>query len=138
MRFKSCPISQERIDVTALRLSGLFLAGFGVLYLLTHDILWFLPIVLELWLRLLRYPAPLLIVAKSLAKRLHIPSHNEDGAPKRFALKLGVAIATLTLLTSPWPAISLGLAALLLLCILLESLFGFCVGCVLYHFVVRR
>ncbi len=138
MRFRSCPISQERIDVTALRLSGLLLAGFGVLYLLAHNILWFLPVTLELWLRLLRYPAPLFLAAQKLEHWLRLTQRFEDGAPKRFALKLGVAIATLTVLSSPWPAFSSSLAALLLLCIVLESLFGFCVGCVLYHYTTRR
>ncbi|BAF69877.1 DUF4395 domain-containing protein [Nitratiruptor sp. SB155-2] len=134
MHFNSCPISSERVDVVQLRISGLFFILFTLLYLLSQNILFFLPVVFEMILRLFdKRLAPFLYTAKLIQNLFAIRPKLEDGASKNFALKLGLVIAICIIVSATIPVVSYTFASILLLCIMLEALFGFCVGCVVYQ-----
>ncbi|BCD60514.1 MULTISPECIES: DUF4395 domain-containing protein [unclassified Nitratiruptor] len=134
MHFNSCPISSERVDVIQLRISGLFFIFFTLLYLFSHNILFFLPVALEMTLRLFdKRLAPFLLTARWIQNLFAIQPKIEDGASKNFALKLGLLIAICIIMSFSIPVVSNMFATILLLCIMLETLFGFCVGCVVYQ-----
>ena len=138
MHLHSCPISSERVDVVQLRISGLFFIVFILLYIFSHNLLFFIPVAFEMALRLLdKRLAPLLLTAKWLQNIFAIHPKIEDGASKNFALKLGLVIALCIITTSAIPTLSYTFASILLFCIMLESLFGFCVGCVVYQQIQR-
>ncbi|SFP30032.1 DUF4395 domain-containing protein [Hydrogenimonas thermophila] len=136
-----CPISFERIDTHTLRLSGIFLFLFTLLFVSENSIIWLLPVVLELAIRAIfsaKY-APMFILSKMVINILKIAPQLEDAAPKRFAVRIGFLMAVLILLFSLFGVdkIATFISIILLLCIGLEVIFKFCVGCVMYGFLIK-
>jgi len=136
-----CPISFERIDTHTLRLSGFFLFIFTLLFVSEDNIIWLLPVVLELAIRAVfsaKY-APLFILSKMIIKILKISPKLEDAAPKRFAVRFGFLMTVLILLFYLFgiDKIAIFISIILLLCIGLEVIFNFCIGCVMYGFFIK-
>ena len=138
MHFKSCPISTIKVETTSLRIAGVLLTAWIIGYILTHNLLLFLPVLVEFLIRQFQKEyAPLMQIAKMIVRFLDLPQHYEDGAPKQFAMKLGLVFSLLIFMTAPVEPLSKGLSIVLTLCILLESLFGFCIGCVVYQQLMK-
>jgi hypothetical protein len=133
----SCPISYETVDERAARL-----CAFQVL----------LPLGLSLcftsaWPALLlaadftlrgfgaRRLSPMARLSQWLARRLGLEARRTNGGPKAFAAKLGLgfslAVASAFLFGNQAVGVAAGVP--FALCAILESIFGFCVGCRIYQ-----
>ena len=78
--------------------------------------------------------SPLAIVAKRIAKLLHLHRKPVDAAPKKFAAQIGLLFSIVigTLLILHLTPAALAVSGVLLFCAFLEAAFGFCVGCEVY------
>lgn len=137
----SCPISIQRIDSNFVRLVSFQIASLSLLLLLTHYYLLVFLLFLDFSFRVLRVRtlSPFAVAALFLVKKLRLTPRPSDEAPKRFALYLGWSMSLLMVLF-----VLLGvhngvliLVWILLVCSLMEALFEFCVGCVLYHLLIQ-
>jgi len=136
-----CPISFERIDTHALRLSGGLLFIFTLLFLSENSIIWLLPVVLELAIRAIfsaKY-APMFVLSKMVINILKIRPQLEDAAPKKFAVRVGflMAVSILLFYLLGVDDFATFISIILLLCIGLEVIFKFCVGCVMYAWLIK-
>jgi len=131
-----CPLAGYRIDEKAARL----VAGFVVLVTVVALVLanpWssilFLFLVLDFGVRAFSRPKWSLLgrIASTILRGLRVAPEPRDAGPKRFAARIGLGFsAVLLVLTTSGPrGATLAVAAILLVCALLESLLGFCVGC---------
>lgn len=132
----SCPLAGYRIDEKAARL----VAGFVVLATAAALVLpnpWssilFLFLVADFGVRAFSRPKWSLLgrFASTVLARLGALPQLRDAGPKRFAARVGLGFsAVLLVLTNSGPrGATLAVAAILLLCAVLESVVGFCVGC---------
>lgn len=83
--------------------------------------------------------SPFSVVASYALKNMNITPRMSDEAPKRFALYLGWSMTILLVffaLMEYGHAVA-SFAWILLACSLMEAVFEFCVGCTLYHYLVR-
>jgi len=136
-----CPISLERIDTHALRISGGILFIFTLLYLIQNSLIWLIPVIIELAIRALfsaKY-APIFILARTMMKALNLSPHFEDAAPKRFAVRIGLLMTTFIIISTLLGVgkLATAIGIVLLVCIGLEVIIGFCVGCVMYGWWVK-
>ncbi|WP_420627979.1 DUF4395 domain-containing protein [Candidatus Leptofilum sp.] len=139
MRTLICPISTQRISRHVVRLTGLMMATMIALYLLTGNIAFIMAIVVDYFIRAfttLPY-SPFSWVAMQITRQANWPPKQIDKAPKIFAARVGwlFAVGTAVLYFIAPPA-SLIVGATLMAFALLESVFDFCVGCVVYTYIV--
>lgn len=135
-----CPRDGVSINQTTVRVvAGLVLLT-AVVYVLTDWVALPLLLVVDFGLRSFnqRRYSPFRTVAGWLVSTFGLPYKATDQAPKRFAARIGlgfsVLISTLHLVgISVWIP-----AAVLLVFAGLESMVGFCAGCLVYTFFVRR
>ena len=139
MKSLICPISTKRISQHAVRLTGLMMATMIVLYLLTGNIVFILAIVVDYFIRAfttLPY-SPFSWVAMQIVQQAGWSPRQIDKAPKIFAARVGWLFALATaILYFIYPPASLIIGAALMSFALLESVFNFCVGCVVYTYIV--
>ncbi len=136
----SCPVSAVKVNENIARV----VAFFTILVVITGAY-FKLPILIALlaidfFLRAFtngKY-SPLKYLARRSSDYLGLDEKPTDAAPKKFAAGIGLfftlAIAALQLFH--YDVASYSLAALLLICAGLESFKGFCLGCVIYTFLV--
>ena len=139
MKTLICPISTQRISRHVVRLTGLMMASMIALYLLTGNIIFILAIVIDYAIRAftsLPY-SPFSWLAAQIAQQFNWPPKQIDKAPKIFAARVGwlFAVATAVLYFIYLPASPI-VGATLMTFALLESVFDFCVGCVVYTYIV--
>jgi hypothetical protein len=82
--------------------------------------------------------SPLRWLAVRLARALRLPVKRVDAAPKLFSVRLGLlcTVTALVFYAAQLPALSVGMALVLVTFTLLDSLVNLCMGCILYHYVV--
>lgn len=75
--------------------------------------------------------SPFSRLAQAFLRRLSVKPHKVDAGPKRFAARigLGMLLAMLACALGGWQPPLVALTAALVLCAILESALGFCVGC---------
>lgn len=133
---QACPISSQRIDAGRVRMAAWIMSCFVLLFLVTGNILWFLPVLVDMAFRVAGWSAyaPMLLLARQINRLSRAAPKFEDAAPKRFAAQVGVLVSLA--IAASWLLVfvktSVSLAVVLLACMLLEAAFGFCVGCRLY------
>lgn len=78
--------------------------------------------------------------ALGLSALLNIAPKPTDAAPKQFAALLGFIVVALLLLTQliQAPLVALFITAMLAVFAALESIFAFCVGCLIYQLLPRK
>ena len=139
MKTLICPFSLEKINRQVVRLTGLMMAGMIALYLVTGNIALIFAIVIDYFIRAftnLPY-SPFSWAAAQIARSLDLPSRPINKAPKIFAARVGGLFALATAaLYFVYPPASLIVGATLMGFALLESVFDFCVGCVVYTYIV--
>lgn len=139
MRTLVCPISAQRISRHVARLTGLMMATMIALYLLTDNIAFIIAIVIDYFIRAfttLPY-SPFSWVAMQIERQTNWAPSQIDKAPKIFAARVGWLFALGTaVLYFIYPPASMIVGATLMTFALLESVFDFCVGCVVYTYVV--
>lgn len=139
MKTLLCPLSTQRISRHVVRLTGLMMAAMIALYLLTGNITFILVIVVDYFIRAfttLPY-SPFSRVAAGIVRQMNWPPKQIDKAPKIFAARVGWLFALATAVTYfLYPPASPIIGAALMSFALLESVFDFCVGCVVYTYLV--
>ncbi len=134
-----CPISKETANKTVVRLTGFLIATLIVFYAFTNSVYIIIAIVLDFIIRAfttLKY-SPLSWLATQIAKALHLKPITIDKAPKIFASRVGFLFSITALTLYPLnPQISLIVLLVLMAFALLEAIFDFCVGCIVYTYVV--
>lgn len=136
----TCPVSAQKINESVTRV-----VAFYVILLVITGTFFKVPILLfalafDFFLRAFangRY-SPLKYFARRSSDYLGLDEKLTDAAPKKFAAGIGLvfslAIAVLLILQYNYAAYSL--AGVLLVCAGLESFKGFCLGCIIYTYIV--
>lgn len=138
MRHLICPISNLRIDRNVVRTNGFITTLCLIAYVLTRSPFVIVPIGLDYVLRAMMTgpTSPMTYLARGVARGLRLPSRAMDKAPKVFASRIGVGFALGAAITHvASPAVAPWLAGTLAVFTMLESVFDFCFGCVVYTYV---
>ncbi len=134
-----CPISTEKVNKSVVRITGFLIASLVILYAITGSIYFIAGMIIDFIIRAftpLKF-SPLSYLASKIAKTLNLTPKAIDKAPKLFAARVGFLFSlTSFALFYISPAASLIVALVLMSFALLESLFDFCVGCVVYTYIV--
>ena len=139
MKSLICPISTERIDETVVRITAFITAAMIALYATTGIVYFILLVAADYVVRVftpLKY-SPISWLACQIARRLDLPKEEIDKAPKIFAARVGFLFALTAVVlyfVHPTSSVIVGLA--LMGFNLLDALFGFCVGCITYTYIV--
>ena len=139
MKTLICPISTQRISRHVVRLTGLMMASMIALYLLTGNITFILAIVIDYFIRAFtKLPySPFSWVAMQIVRQAGWPPKQIDKAPKIFAARVGWLFAVATaVLYFIYPPASIIVGTTLMAFALLESVLDFCVGCIVYTYIV--
>lgn len=134
-----CPISKDKVDRNVVRVTGFIVAMLVLLFAITANPLIILFTAVDFYIRAFTSLtiSPVAWLAKNLTKAFHLKGEMIDKAPKLFAGRVGLifsASSSLLFLVSPVASITVALT--LMAFALLESLFNFCVGCVVYTYIV--
>jgi hypothetical protein len=139
MKALICPVSTQRISRHVVRLTSFMMAFMIALYLLTGNFLFILAIVIDYSIRAftsLSY-SPFSWTAMQIERRTNWSPKQLDKAPKIFAARVGWLFAlTTAVLYFIYPPGSYIVGATLMAFTILESVFDFCVGCVVYTYIV--
>lgn len=137
----ACPLNFQKVDENVSRISALFVATLVVAYLLLHNVFVLYFLVLDFVLRLFvnRTNSPIILSAQFFKNILNIQEKLVDGGAKKLAGFFGLFFVVLLLLAhyfTSW-GISMSVAAIFLLCSLLDVFFNYCLGCKIYH-IIRK
>lgn len=134
-----CPISNKSANKPVVRMTGLLIATTVFAYALTGQFAFLIVLFVDFIIRgftELRY-SPLSWLASKMVESLNLTPSSIDKAPKIFAARVGllfsVAASIMYFISLP---ISITITLILMSFALLESLFDFCVGCVVYTYIV--
>lgn len=133
-----CPISNVRIDRNVVRVNGFITTLLLLTYVLIGAPWIIIPIGLDYVLRAMMHgpTSPMAHLAAAVARGLRVPFRPMDKAPKVFASRIGVCFAMgAAILYFVAPTASRYLAGALAIFTMLESVFDFCVGCVVYTYL---
>ncbi len=138
---QSCPLAFRQIDGTITRLNA-----FSIFLLLTLFIVLDEPLILlflgfDYTVRLYgnKNYSPVYLLSQGLQRLFGFKAEMVDAGAKRLAAHFGLlfVLAALVASLSGLTAVTYGVVALFLLCLALELLFAYCIGCKIY-FIYRR
>lgn len=136
----TCPVSEERVDENATRVGAFLVIIISIISLVSqwYSISFLLAIDFALRAFTDGTYSPVKQLAKNIAIVISLPKKPIDAAPKKFAAGVGLVFAASIGLAQAAGYIltSYGIGAVLLLCAALESFIGYCVGCVVYTYIV--
>ncbi len=137
----ACPVTLITVHDKQPRIVAGFVALLMLIFLFTNYIWINLFLFVDFFLRAFGFGkfSLLGLISGQIVKRFHIKGKGVDIAPKQFAAKLGFFM-TLFISLSYWllgDIITTGFAIILLFFALLESVFGICVGCKIYQFLLQ-
>ena len=135
-----CPISFKKIDGNINRLAVFIIVWLLVGYFFTGSPYFVVFIVFDFIIKAFdkgKYSFTNWIASK-IAKIIKLPTKLIDQAPKLFAVRVGLLTASVSLLfyLIGMPTASFIAAGVLLTFTILDSVFNFCVGCIMYHYLV--
>lgn len=137
MSNKSCPISLVSVDANIARINAFYVGTFFILYLFTmsESIVYFLIIDFMIRLFANKEYSPMFILSRTSKELLGLKNERVDGAPKRLASFFGLAfLLTIALLSIlDMTLLFYIFSTILLICISLEVVFSYCLGCEIYH-----
>ncbi len=137
----ACPVNFIKVDETTIRVNAwlnilliaayFYTGAFSIIALLGVD---------YLLKQTCPKNSPLALLAKGIARLLHLKNIPVDSAAKRFAAFLGfiMLLATLALYQSAQAEIAHGVLLLFGFCTFLEAALGFCAGCWIYRYLPAR
>lgn len=134
-----CPISDEKINKVVVRQTGFLVAVLSIIYAFTFNpwILVFLGIDFVIRAFSIFRFSPLSFISCGIVIILKTKPVMIDKAPKIFAARVGLLFTIVGgVLFFITPVISMIVILLLSLFATMESLFDFCVGCVVYTYIV--
>ena len=135
-----CPISVEKIDSNVSRLTVFLNVVLMALYIYTLSSVLIIIVAIDYFIRAaidVKY-SPLRFVALNIVKLLNLKKKPINLAQKVFASRLGTIcalLATILFFTGNLTG-SIVVTALLLALSTLDSVFNFCVGCLIYNYIV--
>lgn len=134
-----CPISPYRINETVARLVAFTMVILNALYAMTNLIPIAVLIAVDYFIRgftPLSY-SPAMWIGEQLADQFCLPGKRIDKAPKIFAARVGFLLSfTGVLLYFVNPTASIVAMLILMFFATLESVFNYCVGCIMYTLFV--
>lgn len=138
---QACPLIFRQIDGTVARLNALSVTIVLIIFLITTEPLLLLFLAMDFMIRLYgRKPlSPVYQLSLAFKKLLGLQTAMTDAGAKRLAGHFGLAFVFITLAAYflQLSVIMYGAAALFLFCLILELLFGYCIGCKIY-FLYRK
>lgn len=141
MTFKQiiCPISRNTVNGQVVRLTGFMVALLVGLYAFTGSVYFIIFLFADFIIRGFTQlkVSPLAWIANKISMALALQFKPIDKAPKVFAARVGFVFTSLSLvLFYVNPLASIVIALILMTFALMESVFNFCVGCVVYTYLV--
>ncbi len=137
MNNKSCPISLVSVDSNIARITAFYVGLIFSIFLIAQNYALIFFLILDFTTRIFlsKEYSLLFMLSKNTKMIMKLQSIKVDAAPKKLAAIFGliflVSIAALHLANlSPLFYIFSGI---LLVCIFLEVLFSYCLGCEIYH-----
>jgi hypothetical protein len=136
-----CPLIFRQIDGTVARLNTVTVSVVLIIFLMTADPLWLLFLAIDFMIRLYgrKSFSPVYQVSSVLKKLLGLQTVMTDAGAKRLAGHFGLAFVlfTLTAYFLQLPLVMYAAAVIFLFCLVLELVFGYCIGCKIY-FLYRK
>jgi len=134
-----CPISSQQINEYASRVTATVIVSLIVLFILTWNE-WFLVLAtFDFSFRVfekVKY-SPITWLVGKFFNFTNLPKKLVNKAPKVFAARLGFFLSALSLiLFFFFPISSMIIAGVLGICVFADAAFNFCIGCVIYHYIV--
>lgn len=139
MKSLVCPISDQTANQCVVRLTALIIASAMTGYMFSRSIVIVGVILVDFFIRAYTEAkfSPASWLASRLCKLFRIQPEWIDKAPKIFASRLGMLFSILiVILHYLHPLSALIVAGMLTGFALLESLCSFCVGCIIYSYIV--
>ncbi len=135
-----CPISSEKVDSHVSRLTVFINAVLMIVFMITLSPTPLFIVTLDYGIRALGYNqySPICLVSSILVKMFGWKAKMVDKAPKVFASRLGFICAFLgsVFITLNLPVAAVVIIALFTVLAVLDSVFDYCVGCMIYHHFV--
>lgn len=141
MTAQSCPVDGTKVNEPVVRIVAILVAILAVAGILLNQPLIFALLIYDFLVRgfvdrkysILRYLALHANDITGFKEKLI------DAAPKTFAAKIGFIFSVIILiaLLLNWTLFAMVTTAVLLICALLEGVFGYCVGCEFY-FILQK
>lgn len=135
-----CPISTERIDSYVSRLTVFINVLLLIAFLVTLNPVLIIIVAIDSGIRAIGYIkySPFAQLSKSSVHAASLTGKQIDLAPKLFASRLGFlcALAASILILAGMAPVSFAVAAFLMALSFMDSVFNFCVGCQIYHYLV--
>ena len=134
-----CPISSEQINEYASRVTATVIVSLITLFLITQNVWFLIFATFDFSFRVfekLKY-SPITWLVSKFFNITNLPKKLVNKAPKVFAARLGFFLSALSLvLFFFFPTSAIVIAGILAVCIFADAAFNFCIGCVIYHYIV--
>jgi hypothetical protein len=133
-----CHISSDCIDSNVSRLTVFFSVLLMVLFNITLKPIFIYLVAIDYFIRAWMNAKYSPVKRLAIINILNLQKKPIDLAQKIFASRLGFlcAFASSILISTNYPTVAISVAALLLVLSLLDSVFNFCVGCLIYNYIV--
>ena len=135
-----CPVSTVKVDSHISRLTVFLNVLLMVYFLFTVAPLAILVVAIDYGIRAMGYNqySPICFIASLIIRISGMKAKMVDKAPKIFASRLGFICATLgfIFITAQLTFASILIVSLFVVLATLDSVFDFCVGCMIYNYLV--
>jgi len=140
MKSLVCPISTQMIDSNVSRLTVFLNVILMALFIITLNPLYIIVVAIDYLIRAafdIKY-SPMRFIASSGIGLLNLEKKPINAAPKIFASRLGFvcALASASLILMGFTLASTIIVGLLMVLSIMDSIFNFCVGCLIYNYLV--
>lgn len=140
MKAVICPISLEKTDSNISRLMAFISVLFSVSFIITLNPIFIILLSFDFLIRATinnKY-SPIRFAAAGIVKALNLKKKPINLAQKVFASRLGLvcALCSLGLYLLGFNTASLVVAAILMILSFMDAVFKFCVGCLIYNYLV--
>lgn len=142
MNFKDivCPISIKKIDSKVSRITIFINVLLLVCFIFTLNSIFIGIVAIDYFIRAtmkIKY-SPIRVIALKIANTLKLDKKPINQAQKIFASRLGAicAFSALILMLLGFSKGAIAIASILLILSTLDSVFNFCVGCLIYNYLV--
>lgn len=135
-----CPVSFEKIDSNVSRITIFLNVILMVFFVFTLNPVFIGIVTIDYFIRAtmkVKY-SPIRVIAIQIANVLKLHKKPINQAQKVFASRLGFlcALTALVLIVLGHPSGAISIAGILLILSTLDSVFNFCVGCLIYNYLV--
>lgn len=135
-----CPISKEKIDSYLSRMTVFLNVLLMFAFIITYNPIFLVVVVIDYLIRAFLNVklSPVRFLAKFVRGSMKLEPKYIDLAPKVFAARLGFvfSFSALIAFVADFNFVSIGITAFLMTLSILDSVFDFCLGCLVYHYLV--